>query len=148
MTERLLVRTPAKETIFPSPFVWLKAWITTVGNSHMSWCYHARGLVDIEKLLAYKMQLHSLKWNESSSADWDQCPLHPPLQPKKLLWYFLVVHSREEYNKVVWWYTQGSLNNKANQNNLFYVYTNSNLIILLNYLLNRVCARRQLIDLQ
>ena len=37
-------------------------------------CNPATGRVDIEQLLAYKIQLRGLERNESLSANWDQCP--------------------------------------------------------------------------
>ena len=67
-----------EETIFHAPFIWIKARIKQMLET-LSWnCFMCRNLangwVDIEELLAYKIQLHVLEWNKSSSADWDPCP--------------------------------------------------------------------------
>ena len=55
----------AKETILYIPFIWIKAWIKYLLET-LTWhccmfCNPANGRVDIEKLLAYKIQLHGLE---------------------------------------------------------------------------------------
>ena len=78
MTKRLWVRIPNKETIFHVPFTWIQAWKLKLDRK-LTWhccmcCNPANGRVDIVELSSYKIQLHGLEWNESSSADWDQNP--------------------------------------------------------------------------
>jgi hypothetical protein len=46
-----------------------------VENSNLAlFCNPANGRVDFEEWSAYKIQLHSIEWIVSLSADWDQSP--------------------------------------------------------------------------
>jgi hypothetical protein len=78
MTERSWVQTPTMETIFQTPFIWIKAWNNDCVKT-LTWhccicCNPAYGRVDFEKWSAYKIQLHGFEWIVSLSADWDQSP--------------------------------------------------------------------------
>ena len=81
---RLMIRRSWVQ-IFHAPFIWIKALKLKVGQK-INWhccvcCNPAKGRVDLEELLAYKIQLHGgNKWIESLSTNWDQCP---PQNPKK-----------------------------------------------------------------
>ena len=57
VTERSWVRTLDDETIFRSPFIWIKEWIKTVTHFDLLHVYNlTNGRVDIDEWMAYKTQ--------------------------------------------------------------------------------------------
>ena len=58
-----------RDTIFPAPFIWIKAWIKTLLKETLTWfCNPASGRADIEEFWPLK----SSSKVESSSADWEE----------------------------------------------------------------------------